>query len=203
MSLGKIALSLFIVVILSLLGNAFWLFEMNTILDWHSMGWLYVHLKTPYIITLLTVLAFVIPIHIAKPGITPLKSVTAVVALYISSSFIYYMGKSVCYSVYSVLAPLSFVIGFIILATLVIFSLLGFIYWFTTNRLLLPNKKKNILLLAVISLLAIPAAWATVYILPGFGYGNDWVDAVKMGYPVFWITLLLGIGSIIISRKAV
>lgn len=201
MSIGRTAISVLIVLILAVAGNAIWLYEISVIFSWHGLGWIYAPLKSPYIITLLTVLAFVLPIHLANRNIPHSKKAKAIALLYLTSMLFYRLGKMICYSVYQIFLPLDFLIGYLILS-LIIFLLLGYTYWFLSNRFLMPNKKKNTLLLAFMSLLTVPVSWVTVYIVPGYGSSYQWVDAVKMGYPVFWITLLLGISSIIIARNS-
>lgn len=188
------------VVVLSVAGNAIWLYEINNCIGWHSLAWLHVHLVSPYIIALFTVSAFILPL-IFKNKINYLEVLLAVSLLYLTSIILYKIGKDLCFFLYRFMAPPVLLISILVVSCIVVFFILGFTYWAVSNRLLVANKKRNIILIAIMGLLSIPAAWATVYILPGFGCCNDWVDAVKMGYPVFWITLLLGISSIIIARK--
>ena len=64
-----------------------------------------------------------------------------------------------------------------------------------TSRWLVRVKQLQIILLAILSVY--PLCVFTVKMFPGYGNGNNFVDAVKMGYPYFWIVLLMGLCGIV------
>ena len=71
----------------------------------------------------------------------------------------------------------------------------------TTHKLIKKNKKINVLFITLLLLLIIPLSLLTIQIYTGFGHGTDWIDAVKMGYPIFWTTMFLGLIGLIISSQ--
>ncbi len=86
-------------------------------------------------------------------------------------------------------------------------ALLGYLLIALIYALLIPfiNKRKRVpaYLLLLLAFLVTPfLSMVSIKIWPGFGTGTDWVDAVKMGYPVFWTTLTLGLTGFLIKLKA-
>jgi hypothetical protein len=57
--------------------------------------------------------------------------------------------------------------------------------------------------LVAVFITVVPASLATVEWIPGFGNGITFVDAVKMGYPMFWINVLLGWTAFAMVKKAI
>jgi hypothetical protein len=49
--------------------------------------------------------------------------------------------------------------------------------------------------------MTIPLSLITILLIPGFGHQTGWIDAVKMGYPVFWVTVLLGVAGVWIKER--
>ena len=70
-----------------------------------------------------------------------------------------------------------------------------------SNVWMKKNKKANAIFIDLFALLTIPLSMISVKVIPGFGSGSDWIDAVKMGYPVFWMIASLGISGLMISKQ--
>ncbi len=124
--------------------------------------------------------------------------------LYSINVICFYLGKQLCYEMYSRFGWLSGTSTEIILIPfqgLALFIFLGLSYWLTAHKLLKKNKKINVFFITILLLLSIPLSLLTIQINSGFGSGTGWVDAVKMGYPVFWITMLLGLSGLLITRQ--
>jgi hypothetical protein len=59
------------------------------------------------------------------------------------------------------------------------------------NRWLAPLRAWASALVAVALVAALPLAFATIQIVPALNGSTDFIHAVKMGYPVFWTSLLV------------
>jgi hypothetical protein len=60
----------------------------------------------------------------------------------------------------------------------------------SANRWLAPLHLWTIALLAIGLLLVLPFSFATIRVFPALNGSTDEIHAIKMGYPVFWTTLL-------------
>jgi hypothetical protein len=189
--------------ILSTAGMSFWLYEILEIKGWYSLNWLSGQLYSPYIATLFSVFAFMTPFFINRQ-LTAKKTIICIIIFYMTNIICFQIGKQLCYTIYSKFWLLSSVttdLILILLIALVLFIFIGLSYRLTTHRLIRKNKKINMLFITLLLLLSIPLSLLTIQINRGFGSGTDWVDAVKMGYPIFWTTMLLGLIGIIIARQ--
>ena len=187
--------------ILSVAGMALWLFEVIRIKGWHGLNWLHGHLYSPYVAALLAFFAFIVP-FIAIKQVASVKMIFPVFLLYIVNIFCFEAGRQVCYALYGryyfwdtkeLVLFLSF--------AFILYLFLALAYWFVANKLIKKNRKINILLIMLFTMLSIPLSLLAIRINTGFGMGVDWVDAVKMGYPIFWTTMALGLSGIIIASQ--
>lgn len=188
-----------VIFLLSIVGMGLWLFEILQIKSWYGLNWLSGSLYSPHIATFIAVFAFMTPLIISRQ-VAIKKIVTPTFILYAASILCFEVGKQLCYKLYCRFCfwtTIDIVIILSIAFTLFIF--LGLSYWLTTQTLIKRNKKVNILYTTTLLLLTIPLSLVTVQVNPGFGSGTGWVDAVKMGYPIFWITIMLGLSGIIIA----
>ena len=190
-----------LIFLLSTIGMNLWLYEILKIKGRHSLNWLTGQVYSPYIATLIVVLAFMTPFITSRRVITK-KTIFAIIILYAASIFCFEIGKQLCYALYCRFCfwttkdiLLIFSIAFIL------FLFLGVVYWFVTNKLIKKNKKVNILFISFLAIEAIPLSLLTILINTGFGSQTGWVDTVKMGYPIFWTTMLFGLAGILIEKQ--
>jgi len=196
-------ISLIIIFIFSSLGMCLWLVEIVEIKTWYSLSWLSGQLFSPFIAALFSVLAFMTPFLVSRKPLLK-NAVVSIIILYSINISCFYLGKQLCYEMYSKffwLYGTNTQIVLMPLAGLVLFIFLGLSYWLTAHKLLKKNKKINVFFITILLLLSIPMSLMAIQINSGFGSGTGWVDAVKMGYPLFWITMLLGLAGILVSRQ--
>ena len=204
MRIEKNLISAILIFFLSSLGMALWLYEIVEIKTWNSLSWLNGQLYSPFLATLFSVFSFMTPFFINKK-LTVKKAIIPFIIFFTINIICFQIGKFLCYKMNSKCWWLSNK-GTInntivmILTALSLFIFLGFSYRLTTCKLMKMNKTINTFFITFLLLLAIPLSLLTIQINPGFGSGTDWVDAVKMGYPIFWISMLLGLIGIILAR---
>ena len=203
MTKEKIGLSLIFIFVFSSLGMGLWLYEIVEIKKWAGLNWLSDQLYSPFIAALLAVFAFITPFLVNKQ-LTLKNAIVSINIFYTVNIICFQIGKDLCYELYSRFWLLSgtsthfLLIPFIGLA---LFIFLGLSYWFITHKLIKKNKKINVLFVTLLLLLSVPLSLLTIQVNSGFGSGTDWVDTVKMGYPIFWITMLLGFSGLLIARQ--
>ena len=201
MTSRKKILTFAIIFLLSVLGNALWLFEVVQIKGWHSLSWLSGTLYSPYFILLFVVFAFITP-FIIKGGLSVKNTIVWAAILYFVCLICFEAGKQLSYMIYSRFFFLTNgPFQYFILIPLLVFVFFGFTLWFTTHLLINPNRKINMLIISLLCPLAIVLSMVTINVFRGFGSQTDWVDAVKMGYPVFWLTLATGFSGMIMVRQ--
>jgi magnesium-transporting ATPase (P-type) len=91
------------------------------------------------------------------------------------------------------------------------FYALGFItfvgfalsYYFVTHYLIVNMPKLFVFVFATSEILMFLLAMITAYFIRGYGNNGYIADAVKMGYPQFWICILLGLCGVFILSKNV
>lgn len=192
------------IVTLAFAGTIIWLVEILAIKGWHGLNWLKGSLYAPYFSTLLAVFAFITPFCFSST-LSKVKIVVSILILYIISIFCFKLGQTLSFSMYSRLFILNKyypeypfnIIGI----SLLLFPFLGFTYWIVSNLLLLKNKKTNIIFLTALIISSIPLSLLTIQLFTGFGTHKGWIDAVKMGYPIFWLTIGLGLAGMIIAKQ--
>lgn len=202
MTTPKTLTAMFVITLLSLLGVGLWLYEMMEIQSWYSLAWLYNQLYSPVVVISITVASFLTGIIISKNFAGTKRLGIGFILLYLVSGLSYWVGKNFCYFIYRFMAPPGILLSTIVFFVIAVFLFLGFMYWLILHQTVRANKKQNILLIAFLSFLCVPLSLLTVYFFKGLGSGSEWIDAVKMGYPIFWITLLLGIAGIVIAQQA-
>lgn len=199
----RIWISLIIIFVFSILGLGLWLYDIVEIKTWFGLNWLSEPLYSPFLAALFSVLAFMTPFFVNKQ-LTIKKALVSIIILYTINIICFQIGKQLCFEMYSRFFWFSETTSTTLLIPIkgvFLFIFLGFAYWLTTYKLIKENKKINIVFIMALLLLAIPLSLLTIQINPGFGSGTGWVDSVKMGYPIFWVSMLLGFSGLIISKQ--
>ena len=191
--------SLFIIFPLAAASLAIWLFEITKIIGWKSLQWLETELFAPYIICCLAAACFMTPMMLkyrkidGKIILTFLTfSLINVIAFFLAEVFfkgIYnradLAGNKYVFYLLGVMTFLGFSIG----------------YQLVTHYLIVNMPKLFALVFATSEILMFLLAIITVYFIRGFGSNYGFVDAVKMGYPQFWVCILLGLSGVFILAK--
>lgn len=193
--------AILVIVGLSLLANAIWLYEIAVMHDWHSLAWLYTPLYSPYIISLLPALAYVAGYRaVGLSNKYKSRSLLIITLLYLINLGFYFTGKWYCYASFGRFGLLWVSVPFGIVICMVIFLGLGFCYRFVTG-IIMQQAGLSLIIMAGLTLLVIPLSLATFILIPGLGGPGSFIDGVKMGYPVFWITFLIGLCGMLAARK--
>lgn len=201
MTTRNLSIAITIILILSTVGMSVWLFEILKIKGWYGLNWLSGQFYSPYIATLIAVFAFMTPFIFNKQTTTK-KIILATIILYAVNMLCFEAGKHVCYTMYCSFCfwtSKDSILLFTIATAL--FAFLGFAYWFVTNKLIKKIKKINMLMITLLALSVIPLSLLTIQVNTGFGTNTDWIDSVKMGYPIFWTTTALGLSGIRIAKQ--
>lgn len=192
---------------LAIAGNCLWLYEIVMIKGWHGLNWISKGLLySPYLITLSFVFAYIIPFIFTK-YISIKKSFFIIFILYVISAFYFEVAVNVNCSFLFGRCPRTLfnsnrIFFLLFLPSIFILPFFGRIYWYITNRFIKKNKKSNRHIILILSLLTIPSSLLTIQMNSGYSSGKDWIDAIKMGYPIFWITMFIGLSGIIIACQS-
>jgi hypothetical protein len=198
----KIALkqSLLIILALAVTSIASWLFEMTKVVGWSSLDWLQADLVSPYLICCLAAVCFMTPIVLKYQKIDS-KIVLTFLSLSLVNIIAFFLAETFLKGVFNRLSFFGEDSNFYFLG---IVTFIGFAvsYYFITHYLIVNMPKLFILLFATSEVLMFVLAMITAYFIRGFGNNSYIADAVKMGYPQFWICILLGLcGVFILSRN--
>lgn len=193
---------LIIPILLGVFSLAIWLYEINTIIGWNSLNWLQQELYSVYIITLLAVISYLLPIaRISKVG---MKKVFACgITMYMVALGSFLLARTVFYDLYSRVPNSINLSTWSIWKLFGIVSLVAVVFFLLKQWFLDATDRFHILTLVVALIAVVPMSLITIEYIPGFGVEDHFVDAVKMGYPVFWTNVLLGITSFLMSRKII
>lgn len=192
--------ALIFTIFFSIAGILLWQYEINSIHSGERLYWLNRRLISPYVITLFAVITFLLP-FILKYKFRFIKIIAAVIILYAISLFCFVAGKELNFLIYCRFCWWKTIhLILLILFGILIFAILGIGFWLITCKLLKPIKKSAIILISTYSLCVIPLSLLTSKIFPLF-IQTDWVNTVKSGFPVFWITFLLGITGIQLANQ--
>lgn len=194
-------ISLVVVLLLSLANISLWLFEIIQVQGWYGLSWLHSPLYSPYASCFIAAIAYLAPFVISKQSV--FKKLTLPVLLLTTLTILCFEGgKQINYALYCRFCIWSKThLITLLIVTLLLFVLFGFGYWLVTTKLIKRSKKVNILSFILLMILTLPLSWTTVVLVPGLGSETGWVDAVKMGYPVFWSTFILGLTGLLVVRQ--
>jgi hypothetical protein len=196
-------LSDYLIFFLAIESASLWLYEIHEIIGWQGLNWLNEDLYSPFVVFFLASMVYLLPFIKKRPYLLG-KIFVSLIILYPVNLLSYELGKSLCYNFFGrLIFPGSRMEEFLFLGQItMLYVFVAFAYWFTTHLFFKENSKWNILLIAVLLPLAIPLSMLTIYFFPGFGTNTGFIDAVKMGYPIFWTIMMLGVSGILIERQA-
>lgn len=186
------------ILLLAALSESTWLYEMKVRFDWVSLIWLKKDLYSAWFVCMCAATAYLLPFLVKYRRIDSKVILTWLTFICLNISA-YYMGDAVLKNLFS---P---VIEFLTFTDSLKFRLLGvfavclfaFGYHFITYHLIMEVRKQQAVLFFASAFLMFLLGNLTVLVIVGFGKGDSLADAVKMGYPQFWICLLLGVSGIL------
>jgi hypothetical protein len=180
---------------LAILSQAIWLYEINGKIGWQGTTWLKRDLYSPFLICLFVAMSYIAPFWVRYQKLD---------ARLILTLLTFYMINLSCYLLSKVLfkgleidpTPLLKILG------ILVFIIFAGGYYYVTNELIMPIQKRMAALFALSILLMYFLSKASILVFKGFGTETQWVDAVKMGYPQFWISILLAVSGSFLVLKA-
>jgi hypothetical protein len=194
--------TILIVIALALTCWAAWIIEVKWIVGWTGLQWLLTDLYSPYLICFLVALAYILP-FLLKYGRIDSKLTLTFLTFFVINLTAYLLSEVVFKTLYTP-SPISlskveaFSIRFLHLAIFVLYALL---YYFVTDKLIMKIARQAIAVFMLCVALMFVLGMGTNYLFRGFGSSYGFIDAIKMGYPQFWICLLMGLASIYIIER--
>jgi hypothetical protein len=188
-------LALKIIVSLAILSQALWLIEITVRIGWQGLAWLNSDLVSPFLIGLFAALAYMTPFWIRYRQIDA-RIILTVLTFYMINLSCYLLSDVLFKGLQTHSTPLLQVLR------LLIFIIFSGGYYYVTNELIMPIKKRFATLFVLCTFFMYLLSLVSVFILKGFGTGTQWIDAVKMGYPLLWICVLLGFSGIYLVKSA-
>ncbi|HEX8576610.1 MAG TPA: hypothetical protein VF677_09995 [Flavobacterium sp.] len=207
MTARNLAKVITIIFILSIAGISMWLYEIRKILGWYNLNWVdRGKLYSPYIAALIVIFAFMAPFIISKQAAIK-KLILPAIILYAVNILCFIIGRQLCYEWYNAYSPFATIdilvdiMTDLLIYAFILFAFLGSAYWLVANKFIKKNNPKNMVFIILLLIVIFPLSQITIAISPGFGDQTGWVDTVKMGYPVFWTTMMFGISGIITASQ--
>jgi hypothetical protein len=193
--------SLFIILSLAVTSIAIWLFEMTKVVGWSSLDWLQADLISPYVICCLAAICFMTPIVLKYRKIDS-KIILTFLTLSLINIAAFFLAETFLKGVFNRISFLSEKNSFYALG-LITFIGFALSYYFVTHYLIVNMPKLFVFVFATSEILMFILAIITAYFIRGYGNNGYVADAVKMGYPQFWICILLGLCGVFILSKNV
>jgi hypothetical protein len=191
--------SFLIIFSLAITSVAIWLFEMTKIIGWSSFDWLEADLISPYVICCLAAVCFLTPTVLKYRKIDG-KIILTFLTLTMINIATFFLAEIVLKGVFN---KLSFFSENTSIYALGIVTFIGFAlgYYFVTHYLIVNMPRLYVFVFASSEVLMFVLAMVTAYFGRGFGGQGYFSDVIKMGYPQFWICILLGLSGIFILDK--
>jgi hypothetical protein len=186
------------ILLLAMLAEALWLHEIVVRIGWASLLWLKEDLFSPIGICFCAGTAYILPFIIKYKQLDSKVILTWMSFVFLNIT-LYYFGEAVLKNLFSpVIAYLSLGANIKMrLFGLFAVCLFAFGYHLITTHLIMRVSKQQTALFLLSVFLMFGLGILTAIFIPGFGQGAMLSDAVKMGYPQFWICMLLGVSGIL------
>lgn len=190
---------LFGILVLALLAYALWFAEIHYFIGWEGTEWLsYTHYSI-FGIAAMVVISYLLPLRLLsnKPWSLLAKAGTE---LYFVVLAAYFLEKLVLLTLYTQFYGFLNRDWLLVLQVLVI-AMTVLSFYFITQRWLQALRWQQTLIFGAAMLLSYPLSLLSVRYLFNFSKDRIFLDAIKMGYPFFWITLLMGIAGLIATKN--
>lgn len=186
------------ILLLAVLAEVMWLYEIVVQIGWASLTWLKKDLWSPIGVCFCAATAYILPFWVKYKQVDGKVLLTWLSFIFLNIA-VFYFGEAVLKNLFSpIIAFLSLAVNikmrfFGLLAV----GLFAFGYHLITVHLIMKVRKQQAALFLVSVFLMFVLGTGTALFLPGFGHDYSLTDAVKMGYPQFWICILLGVSGIL------
>ncbi len=184
-------LLLFLILLLALSANALWLSEIFLVRGGGGIDWAFPTHYSVFVIALLAVIAYLLPFRFIRSAAYS-QLIRSAAEIYPVTLIAFFLSKTIFFSLYSgfygYLSPNLFRLLLVLLVLLVSFSI-----HFVTRRNLHRIRWGHGFFVAAGIITVVPLSILTVRFFSGFGEGRTFVDAIKMGYPYFWIVGMMGL----------
>jgi hypothetical protein len=191
--------SLISIFLFSILSWVIWLYEIVSKIGWEGLDWLNQDLFSPYLICLLVAVAYIHPFWVRYRNIDG-KLILTTLTLFVLNVSVFLLSDVVLRTIFSRLSFLQS--GFYKFNTSMgLILLFGLGYFFITDKLIFKIKTKYALLFLACPLLMFVFGVITNFVIRGFATSWGIIDSIKMGFPQFWICVLMGVLGIYISSS--
>jgi hypothetical protein len=190
----ELRLSIILIVAFAIISQAIWLIEIARKIGWAGTSWLKQDLYTPFIICLFVALAYIAPFWASYRKIDT-RLVLTTLTFYMLNLSCYLLSDVVFKGLHNNPTALLQILR------ISLFFIFTGGYYYVTNELIMPLKKEYSLVFLLCIALMFGLGFVTVFFIRGWGTGYGLVDAVKMGYPQFWICILLGLSGMFFISK--
>lgn len=190
--------SLMLPVILGILSVTIWILEIRYFIGWDGIEWILFDMKSVYLVALFSVLSFVLPPVIIGYSNSK-RALIAALILYVFSIFAFFLSKQIFRQLYLKIGEKDHVIYVWLLIFLV--TITAAIFYLTKDIFLFKSEKFHIMTIVAVFISIVPASMITIEWFRGFAVTESFVEAVKMGYPIFWLNILLGWVSYVMAKR--
>ena len=193
---------LLLVFLLATLSLGLWLGEVVFLKQWASLHWIRKEMYSVYPICLIVVFSTLLPI-IVRYGIDIKRLLIAISLMFVISIYSFTLARGGIFTLHGKLAFLDFDPNFYYMMRKLIsaFLLTIFGFHFVINTFLIRMSYWNILFNAVSLILLIPTSLVTILVLPSINGHQDYIHAVKMGYPMFWLVISMYLSTKLTLNK--
>jgi len=193
-------IALIIPVFLGMASLAIWLTEIRYFVGWNGIEWIRTDLKSVYIATLLAVCSYILPVVIISKPKWP-NAILSIILLYIFSLFSYFISKWIFKQLYIKMGDETHVMYVWYLIFVV--TIVAVFFYYVKQFLLFKSEIFHIMTIIAVFISIIPASLISIEWVKGFAVIESFVEAVKMGYPIFWLNVLMGFVSYAMVRKII
>lgn len=179
-----------------------WWYELHQIVGWQGYNWVRQPLWSIYVISFLIVVAFILPMQIELK--MPIGWVLFyLVLLYGASIGAYFWAKHIFYVLYTkgLIEGDNQVITLSIWKLLATVILLSGIYFIPMRHFHKTTDGMHVLTIMIAIISVVPASLICVEQFPFWSRETAFMDAVKLGYPVFWLPIFLGLLSTAAAKE--
>lgn len=177
-----------------------WIYEMTQVVGWHGLEWLRVELVSVYVVTGISVLSYLLPIFMWSRA-KWYWNLVCFLGMYAAGLGGYWMGRYLLVRLYSRVPHDHHIMH--LWALFFVLLVVSSVFFFLKQYFLFKSGSFHVLTLMAVFIAVVPASLGMVEWFPGFGSMHSFVDSVKMGYPVFWVNLLLGWTAYAMVKKLI
>lgn len=180
-------------VVVGIISLLLWWYELHQVIGWQGLGWVRKPLTSVYVIPLLIVVAFLLPMRVELK--MPIGwTLFYLLLLYGASVGAYFMAKQIFYTLYTkgLIVGNNKVITLSIWKLMATVILLSIVYFVPMRHYHKTTDGMHILTIMVAIISVIPASLICIEQMPLWSRNATFMDAVKLGYPIFWMPIFLG-----------